>query len=440
MIVTVDKGVSTGMVEVLNVAPTITKTLLTTSSVEEGTEFAMTVGWDDPAGSGELFKVTVDWGDGTVEVVEGVTGRARTFFHTYEDDGLSTDPRDIYTIKVQVQDDDEGPPATKDVLVVVTNKDPTLAIVAEPSVVGATVSFSAQVLDTSPLDELKLRVDWGDGNTSTILAVRTGGSITLDSHTYTGTPGSTSTYTVKISALDDDGGSTPVQLRQVTVTIPMTQLGEQTGTTSSSAVTEADLASLFEAAQTLWLNAGLSYSQLSRFDSVQLALTDLPSNTLGIAELAAGSMVIRIDADAAGRGWFIDSTPMSSKSSRQAVSMARRTLLAARTRRVATTCSPVLMHEMGHVLGLDDEFTTTGELMNVMLPIGMRRAPSAAEVTEANLGNAAHEEAHARRTATSMSAHSLPVSTTAASTSSTAPPASDGTQSAAPVFRMAPWY
>src|SRR4030095_3192129 len=54
----------------------------------------------------------------------------------------------------------------------------------------------------------------------------------------------------------------------------------------------------------------------------------------------------------------------------------------------------VLSHELGHVLGLEDQFTS-GQLMSVMLPEGLRRSISTTDVAQANLGNDAAEEAHA---------------------------------------------
>ena len=114
-------------------------------------------------------------------------------------------------------------------------------------------------------------------------------------------------------AYDDDDGETPVLTRTVTVTIPQPQLGaEEAVSAPSSPIDATALAALVEAASTLWLTHGLQADSVARLANVTFSLENLESNTLGLAESSPGGMLIRIDADAAGRGWFVDPTPFES--------------------------------------------------------------------------------------------------------------------------------
>src|SRR6185369_7400453 len=90
---------------------------------------------------------------------------------------------------------------------------------------------------------------------------------------------------------------------------------------------------------------------------------------------------IYLDANAAGRGWFVDPTPWEDSEFAPGVAdspaAGRVDLLT------------VLAHEMGHILGRDDDHETdpmTGNVMADVLPLGVRRihldglVPEAADV------------------------------------------------------------
>ena len=103
---------------------------------------------------------------------------------------------------------------------------------------------------------------------------------------------------------------------------------------------------------------------------VEFIVTDLPNNLLG---LAAGH-VIWIDRDAAGFGWFVDSTSdtdeefglNSHEFSYDGATSGRMDLLT------------VLAHELGHLLGFEHD-SEPGYLMSETLAPGTRLLPIGAE-------------------------------------------------------------
>ncbi|MEN6449607.1 MAG: Ig-like domain-containing protein [Thermoguttaceae bacterium] len=97
---------------------------------------------------------------------------------------------------------------------------------------------------------------------------------------------------------------------------------------------------------------------------VTVQVADLPGNLLGEA---VGKTVL-IDRDAAGYGWFIDSTPLDDAEYTPLASgqlVARSQTAADRHADLLTT----VMHEMGHVLGYGD---VDDGLMDRALPLGVR--------------------------------------------------------------------
>src|SRR5204863_1371667 len=93
-------------------------------------------------------------------------------------------------------------------------------------------------------------------------------------------------------------------------------------------------------------------------------ILDLPGRTLG---LASGT-VIYLDGNAAGHGWFVDPTPRDDSEFAPGI--------ADSSAGGRVDLLTVLAHEMGHVLGLDDDHAAdpvAGNVMAESLPVGVRR-------------------------------------------------------------------
>ncbi|QDT26123.1 hypothetical protein Enr10x_14220 [Gimesia panareensis] len=139
--------------------------------------------------------------------------------------------------------------------------------------------------------------------------------------------------------------------------------------TSAPSITQSDLDSVVDAALSYWESAGLSDAQLELLQSVNFVLADLPDAMLGGA---AGTTVL-IDVNAAGYGWFVDGTPLDSSE----FTLIDGSLLAGSGSAAFGQMDllTVVMHELGHTLGLED-LATDGTLMSDSLDVSERRLPT----------------------------------------------------------------
>ncbi len=122
------------------------------------------------------------------------------------------------------------------------------------------------------------------------------------------------------------------------------------------------LNSLIDEAESRWEQSGLSTDQLAVLEEIDFQIIDLDGPTLGYAE---GSTIV-IDADAAGMGWYVDSTPAddSEFSGSTFGAMESVDLLS------------VMTHEIGHVLGLQDVYDVAqaNDVMYGLFEAGERRS------------------------------------------------------------------
>jgi len=132
----------------------------------------------------------------------------------------------------------------------------------------------------------------------------------------------------------------------------------------ATAVTPDQLRSIVEEGIARWIATGLSVPQVNQLQAAEFSFAKLSAGELGVAQEG----VITLDDDAAGYGWFVDSTPRDDAKFVGGVfgdAIGRMDLLT------------VVMHELGHELGLADVAIglDAQDLMAESLPIGLRRVP-----------------------------------------------------------------
>jgi len=127
-------------------------------------------------------------------------------------------------------------------------------------------------------------------------------------------------------------------------------------------LTAEQLSALLIAAIDLWSGLPLSADQLDRLDDISAQISDLSGGTLG--ETVGQS--IYIDTDAAGYGWFVDTTPTDSSEFTQ-IDTVRLKAVAGSEADDRIDLLTVLVHEIGHVLGYDHDaqLAVMGETLSV---------------------------------------------------------------------------
>ncbi len=113
------------------------------------------------------------------------------------------------------------------------------------------------------------------------------------------------------------------------------------------------------------LSHSVSPEVASILAGLNLEVVDLPGNLLGRALPNA----IQIDVDAAGFGWFVDTTPNDNVEFMVDTATNQAAVGSPASERVDLLT--VVMHELGHVLGY--EHTDSYSLMDAELPLGTRR-------------------------------------------------------------------
>ncbi|QAY77379.1 S-layer family protein [Sphingosinicella sp. BN140058] len=146
----------------------------------------------------------------------------------------------------------------------------------------------------------------------------------------------------------------------------------------------AELALIVDAAIARWAAVGATAVQLAAMRTVDVSIANLAG--LQLAESGAGE--IRIDDNGAGFSWFIDASPGDDA---EYQALAGR-LAAADAHGAAGTridLLTVVMHELGHQIGLLDEYASTdrADLMFGTINPGERRLPGT-DAVQAASGNA----------------------------------------------------
>ncbi|HEY0044795.1 MAG TPA: tandem-95 repeat protein [Allosphingosinicella sp.] len=165
--------------------------------------------------------------------------------------------------------------------------------------------------------------------------------------------------------------------------------GGSTPAPASGLITADDLGTMIEAAIQRWADAGATPDQIAAMRAVQFGVSDMTGVFVG----ASTNGLIVVDNDAAGRGWFVDATP--GEDSEYEGSGTRLTADAGGAAEGKIDLLTVLMHELGHQIGLDDEYQSaaTSDLMYGYVNAGERRLPASGEAngaTPGSVGNTAY--------------------------------------------------
>jgi hypothetical protein len=208
--------------------------------------------------------------------------------------------------------------------------------------------------------------DWnGDGRDD--LGVHRGSQWLLDAngnHSWDGVTGGDSMFSY--GAVTD----TPLAGNWIT---PSPLLATEQATTLADGtydITHEVLDSVVDDARGLWVAAGLETHFIDKLEDVDLRITDLSGSYLGLASESR----ITIDQDAAGHGWFIDPTSSRNEEFSRAGDGSFLALPDGPADGRIDLLS-VVMHEMGHILGLNDlrAPVDSNNIMNDILSPGVRR-------------------------------------------------------------------
>jgi hypothetical protein len=278
-----DLGASdtTATVIVNNVAPTLIE--IVGDTIDEHGLATLTAVISDP-GTKDLFSVTVDWQDGTpADTISGLglidasgtvgstnytwvaATRDLTLTHQYLDDGTfpgNGTASDIYTVTLNVADDDLGTSDTT-ATVVVNNVAPNLI-----NIVGDTIdehgvaTVTAVISDPGTKDVFSVTVDWQDGTAAdtitglglvdatgtvggtgyTWIAATRELTLThqyLDDGAYPGNGTASDIYTVTLNVADDDLGTS-----NSTATVVVNNVAPNLINVVGSSIDEHDLATV----------------------------------------------------------------------------------------------------------------------------------------------------------------------------------------------------
>ena len=152
-------------------------------------------------------------------------------------------------------------------------------------------------------------------------------------------------------------------------------------------LTQAELDYLVEAAIDRWAAAGASAEQLAAMRATHFSISEMMGTYLGTS--TPGN--VYVDSDGAGHGWFLDHTPGEDSEFDAAGGVLKADADGAASGKMDLLT--VLMHELGHQVGLDDLYNVNNaaELMYGYARLAERRLPQADDLAGADMSHAGHE-------------------------------------------------
>jgi|GEM_PF-6377516 len=150
------------------------------------------------------------------------------------------------------------------------------------------------------------------------------------------------------------------------------RLERYTGDVSSSStvLSSSDLHFIAQAAVTRFVESGIDSQAEQLLRETEFIVADLPEDILGQSR----NGIVLIDLNAAGAGWFVDTTPQNDDEFFD--SQREQNVISSGLENRVDLLSAV-MHEMGHVLG--GNHTDEGT-MSETLPVGVRRNSTMSEI------------------------------------------------------------
>ncbi|NEQ97090.1 MAG: hypothetical protein F6K30_10255 [Cyanothece sp. SIO2G6] len=170
---------------------------------------------------------------------------------------------------------------------------------------------------------------------------------------------------------------------------PNSQIDPLTGLPHELVSSGGSLDAIRQAAIAQWSSLDLSAEQLEALESTPLRWDELPGTYLGLHS----SNGITLDIDAAGQGWFVDSTPWESSEFSIPGSSTELRAEVSDAPFGAVDLLTVVTHELGHAIGLDHPKEADGEtdyVMNAETPTGVRRLADPGDLEFAHEGEWQH--------------------------------------------------
>ncbi len=196
-----------------NAVPQISNLILTSSILENG--IATLSGNILDVGTQDSYTLTVDWGDGAkidYSLPVGSTSFIKT--HTYLDDNPNATAADLYSVNVELEDDDQGIATLSTLSISVQNVSPALTNLSFTNISeNSFATLSGKIVDPGSQDTISMQIQWGDGVTETY-SFAAGTTNFTKTHLYsddnpTGT--SSDLYTAHLKIQDDDLGQSTGQ-------------------------------------------------------------------------------------------------------------------------------------------------------------------------------------------------------------------------------------